>query len=407
MNLVEFKKIMQNNGFDINDVRLNIKKIEEDVNNQLLSETEIIKGLIEKNNLVKKIIQGNLIISNWLDFVNDIIAIYNKLVNNDNGDVASYIPQLANVDPNLFAICICTIDGQILQLGNYETPFSVQSCSKPIIYGIAVDSNNEKYVHQFVGRESSGRNFNELCLNHENIPHNPLINSGAIVVSSLIIPNHKQSDRFDFIMNYWRKLVAGKVNFNNCIYLSEKETADRNFCLGYMMQEKKTFSHGNSKEQLRKWKTTDLRKNLEFYFQNCSIECNTIDLARLASTLANGGVNVFTNEKVFNPDNVKNILSLMYSCGMYDYSGEWSYLMGIPAKSGVSGSIYAVIPNVMGIAVYSPRLDSIGNSVRGIEFFKDFCNLYNVHRFDSLINVNSKKNLTRQIQYSNYFNIYM
>lgn len=409
MDYNELKKLIVNNGFDLDDKRLNLKKIElnlENINNKE-SEILVIRDEINQNNLISNIVCGNITINNWSEFVNDIISIFNRVKQIDDGHVASYIPQLANVNPDLFALTICTVDGQILQLGDINAYFSVQSCSKPVTYGIAVESNSENHVYNFIGREPSGKNFNELVLNNENIPHNPLINSGAIVATSLIKHNCKQAERFEFIINYWKRLIGNKVGFSNTVYLSEKDTADRNKALAYMMQEKKVFSHGKSKEQVRDWNNGDLEKNLELYFQNCSIECNVTDLAKLASTLANGGVNVFTNDKVFSSDNVKNILSLMYSCGMYDYSGEWSYLMGIPAKSGVSGIIYSVIPNIMGIAVYSPKLDTIGNSVKGIKFFKEFTKFYSVHKFDSPICINTKKPLTKENKYSKNFNTYL
>uniref|UniRef100_A0A6B2LIJ2 glutaminase n=1 Tax=Arcella intermedia TaxID=1963864 RepID=A0A6B2LIJ2_9EUKA len=164
-----------------------------------------------------------------------------------------------------------------------------------------------------------------------------------------------------------------------------------------MMQEKGAFQRGkaSSSAKPRPWSATDLRRNLELYFQCCSIEMTCTQMAKVGGTLANGGMCPFTKDPIFNSDSVKNVLSLMHSCGMYDYSGEWSYLVGIPAKSGVSGVIYGVIPNVMSIAVYSPRLDKIGNSVRGVEFFKRFIKRFNFHVFDSLMVSNDKKTITK------------
>ena len=346
------------------------------------------------------------IIPKWDEFVKDVESIFLSTKLNNTGEVAQYIPQLALVDPDLFGVSICTIDGQILELGDTKKMFSVQSCSKPITYCIAVEENDEKYVHNFVGREPSGRNFNELCLNHENIPHNPLINSGSIMCCSLIDYQKSQADRFEHIVSYWNKMLGHEtVGFNCGTYLSEKDTADRNRCLAYMMQEKKAFQKGKN-EMSRPWTNDDLRKSLELYFQCCSIEVNCQKMAILASTFANGGICPLTSTNVFASNTVKNVLSLMHTCGMYDYSGEWSYLVGIPAKSGVSGVIYAVIPNVMGIAVYSPRLDLIGNSVRGVEFFKKFIEMFNFHVFDSLV-VSDKKKITKTHAYEESFTTYL
>lgn len=341
--------------------------------------------------LFNKIFDKDLIISNWEQLCNDINEI--QLITNEcvSGKVASYIPQLAKVSDKLYGVSICSVDGQQHHVGDIDHHFCVQSCSKPITYLIATDLNNSEYVHNFIGREPSGKNFNELCLNGENIPHNPLINSGAIMAASLVNYRHSIADRFDTVMGYWSKLAGNtKINFSNSVYLSERTTADRNFCLGYMMQESLAFSEGKDKKFQRDWNNNDLHDSLDFYFQCCSIEITCKQASIIAATLANGGVCPVTNDKVFSPDIVKNALSLMSSCGMYDYSGEWAYTIGIPAKSGVSGIIMGIIPNVMGIAVFSPKLDEIGNSAKGIEFFKKLTTKYSFHVFDNVLNTKKK-----------------
>jgi len=403
----ELIKILVKNGIQLTDQRL----FDTDLKN---------------NQLVKNAVNGSLVIPAWQDLVNDITEIYNQVKDINKGENASYISQLANVDPDYFAVSVCTIDGQVLEIGDTDIFFTAQSCSKPITYCIAVEENTkyncenvekaikkeitfsgEDYVHNFVGREPSGRNFNELCLNNENIPHNPMINAGSIMAASLINYRDHLSDRYEKVLQYWSKMCGDeKINFSNTVYLSEKTTADRNYCLGYMMQEKNAFKNGTGKFK-RDWHSDDLENCLQLYFQSCSIEITCTQMAKIASTFANGGICPFTNKVVFNSDTVKNVLSLMHSCGMYDYSGEWSYLMGIPAKSGVSGVIYAVIPNVMSIAIYSPRLDNIGNSVRGIEFFKRFIKKFNFHVFDSLIVDNNKKSITKRDVYQTEFNKFL
>ena len=402
----DFIKILTNKGIFTNDPRLS-------KNFKLLKEVEYIdieiftKFMEENNSLLVKIFKNELIIPKWNEFVEEIDDIFESLSDLSKGNVASYIPQLAKVNPDLFGVSITTIDGQTYNQGDTDYHLCVQSCSKPISYCIAVDTLNEEIVHNHIGREPSGKNFNELCLNSDNIPHNPLINSGAIMAVSLIKNEMRQSNRFDYIMNYWTKLAGNKkINFNNSIYLSEKDTADRNFCLGYMMQENNSFSHGKNPELGRDWKINDLIRNLELYFQCCSIELTCEDASVIAASLANGGVCPMTDEKVFSSKNVKNVLSLMSSCGMYDYSGEWAYTIGIPAKSGVSGLILAVIPNVMGIAVFSPRLDSLGNSVKGIEFFKKFVEKFNFHIYDSILD-NTKKQITLNNSFNHDFDCYM
>ena len=397
INFIKFR------GISINDVRFKnqIKLLDEEITIDKFIE------LINTNILLfKKIFENDLIIANWNKFINDIDNIYEETKAYNNGNVASYIPQLENINPKLYSISICSIDGQIYNKGDYKQEFCVQSCSKPITYLIASDLNTSDFTHNFIGHEPSGRNFNELCLNSDNIPHNPLINSGAIMCASLIDYNNTLANRYDTIIKYWSRLAGNsKINFSTSVYLSEKDTADRNNCLGYMMQESKAFQCGkNSSKYKRSWTNKNLEETLDFYFQCCSIEINCTQASIIASTLANGGICPVTNERIFSNTIVKNALSLMLSCGMYDYSGEWAYTIGIPAKSGVSGIIMGIIPNVMGIAVFSPKLDELGNSSKGIEFFKKLTKLYSFHTYDNLCNKNNL--ILKQDIINNNFNIY-
>ena len=389
-------------GINVNDNRIckELNKL-----NDKIIEYDFMELLNTNMILFKKIFENDLIISDWENFIKSIDEIYEKTKDYDSGKLADYIPQLANVDDNLYGISICTIDGQIYNKGDYDTHFCVQSCSKPITYLIGSDLNGADYIHNFVGREPSGRNFNELCLSNENIPHNPLINSGAIMCASLIDYRNSLANRFDKIIKYWSKLAANtKINFSTSVYLSERASADRNNCLAYMMQESKAFSQGiNSKLYERDWCNNDLNNTLDFYFQCCSIEINVTQASIIASTLANGGICPLTNERIFSNEIVKNALSLMSSCGMYDYSGEWAYNIGIPSKSGVSGIIMGIIPNVMGIAVFSPKLDDLGNSSKGILFFKELTNKYAFHIYDNILC--GKKNiiLKHDIENTQYY----
>ena len=356
-------------------------------------------GEDKNNSFLSKHKTGTLKINNWIEFTNIIKEIFNEVKQDNSGNVADYIPQLANVNDELFSLCVVSVDGQVLEMGDKSSIFSIQSCSKPITYGIALENYGDKVVHNFVGKEPSGRNFNNMCLDEDMLPHNPLINAGAIMTTSLIEKELSQSERFDFALKYWKNLAINcYVSFNNSIYLSEKDTADRNYCLAYMMQEKNVFLNGKNKEVSeelkRTWNSNDLVKNLELYFQFCSLETNILGAGLIAATLANGGVNPWSNKKIFKYSTVKKVLSIMLTCGMYDYSGEWGYSIGIPGKSGVSGLIYAVIPGVCGIAIYSPKLDKIGNSYRGIKFFKKFSSRFNVHIFDN--NCDKKENIIRK-----------
>jgi glutaminase len=325
--------------------------------------------------LVKKAVEGRLVVPDFSSMAADLEDIYQKLLPVTDGAVADYIPQLRRVDPDQLAIAVCTVDGQRFATGDSRTVFCLQSVSKTVNYCLALDEHGPDIVHRHVGREPSGHGFNDLSFNSIGLPHNPMINAGAIMSTSLIKPALDIADRFDAVAATWQRLSAGRrVGFNNAVYLSERQTADRNFALGYSMRERGAFPKG-----------TNLLETLEFYFQCCSIEVDAEMLAIAAASLANSGVCPLTEDRVFTPRTAQHCLSLMSSCGMYDFSGEFAFTIGLPAKSGVSGALMVVIPHLMGICVWSPRLDKHGNSVRGIEFCRKLVEMYNVHVYDSLV----------------------
>jgi glutaminase len=380
----EFWKTIQKMGILKSDPRL--KSIREQLEdnhekgNEHISAQELSE-IISQSILVRNALKGRLVIPDFTSFCNDIKEIYLKTKENKSGKVADYIPQLARVDPENFAVAVCTVDGQQFMLGDAEKLFCLQSTCKPINYCISHQELGEDKVHQHIGREPSGRSFNELSLNHDGLPHNPLINAGAIMCCSLIKQGVSSADRFEHVLDVWELLCgARRPFFNNSVYLSERETADRNFALAYFMRENKAFPAG-----------TDIVQVLEFYFQCCSIEVKATDAAIAMATLANAGVNPITGATVFNSKTVQNCLSLMYSCGMYDFSGEFAFKIGLPAKSGVSGALMVVIPKVMGICIWSPKLDSVGNSVRGVEFCNNLVGMYNFHNYDNIAGVSHKK----------------
>eukprot|EP00095_Tigriopus_kingsejongensis_P005251 maker-scaffold353_size198981-snap-gene-0.36 protein:Tk05251 transcript:maker-scaffold353_size198981-snap-gene-0.36-mRNA-1 annotation:"glutaminase liver mitochondrial" len=291
---------------------------------------------------------------------------------------ASYIPQLARYDPDIWACSVCTVDGQRLSLGNVRQKFTIQSCSKPFTYGICLNELGPEVVHKYVSHEPSGRNFNEICLDSKLKPHNPMLNSGALMISSLSLfqlhPEMRLAEKFDYMQNYLKRIAGGEtIGFNNAVYLSERETADRNFAMAYFMREHKCFPPN-----------FNLQECMDLYFQFCSLEVSTESLAVMGATLANGGICPTTGEKVLKSSCVRDVLSLMYSCGMYNHSGQFAFNVGLPAKSGVSGALVLVVPNVMAIALWSPPLDRVGNSVRGVQFSNELVDTFNFHRFDNL-----------------------
>lgn len=336
--------------------------------------------------LLERIIRGDMVIPDFQGFCNQIKEIFEEASAHSEGAVADYIPQLARVNPDQFGMAICTIDGQSFSLGDAQVPFCAQSVCKPINYALALEEHGEKFVHKYVGREPSGHHFNHLSLNKNGLPHNPMLNSGAISVCGMIQQSLSASERFQYVLNKWEALSGDQhVSFNNAVYLSEKETADRNFAIGYFLRENKALPEN-----------ANLIETLEFYFQCCSIELTAESMAIVGASLANAGVCPITSKKILKQSVVKNTLSLMASCGMYDFSGEFAFAVGLPGKSGVSGGVMLVIPNVMGIALWSPRLDSTGNSVRGIEFCKDLVKCFNFHRYDNLIHHGKKLDPRRE-----------
>jgi glutaminase len=305
---------------------------------------------------------------------------------------------VSGAEADRFGVSLCTIDGQRASFGDSSTHFTVQSTSKPMTYCLAVEEHGAETVHRYIGQEPSGVGFNELALNRKNQPHNPMINAGAIMTASLIGLREKRElmeqgageglelrgwsgRRFDHVLDRWAALCGGvKPRFSTSVFLSERETADRNYALAYFMRENDGFPIG-----------ADIHDVLEFYMQCCSIELTTEMMSVIAATLANGGICPLTGERVLRTDTVRNCLSLMSGCGMYNFSGEFAFTIGLPAKSGVSGAVMVVVPNVMGLCVWSPRLDELGNSVRGIEFCRELVKVFNFHNYDNLTGSSSRK----------------
>jgi glutaminase len=350
--------------------------------------------------LVEKALQGQMVIPDFKAFCRDIKDVYESILSNRTGKAADYIPQLDLPGPEVdrFGLSLCTVDGQRYSVGDSRQHFSVQSISKAINYCLALEEHGPEYVHRFVGHEPSGSAFNELSLNKQHQPHNPMINAGGIMSCALIKLSEKRASdkaghsgdlaargfsgaRFDYVMERWRALCGDDApRFSTSVFLSERETADRNFALAYFMREKRAFPEG-----------VDLHDVLEFYLQCCAIEANTELMSAVAATLANGGICPVTGERVFKAETVRYCLTLMSSCGLYDFSGEFAFAVGLPGKSGVSGAIMVVVPNVMGFCTWSPRLDALGNSVRGIHFFRRLVDRFNLHNFDSVTGSSGKK----------------
>lgn len=284
------------------------------------------------------------------------------------GEVATYIPELGRADPNLFGIAISTIDGQVHEVGDTRHPFSIQSISKPFVYGLALQDHGLKHVMNHVGVEPSGDAFNSISLDPlTGRPLNPMINAGAIASAGLIKAD-SPAQRTQRILDMFAAFVGHEVRIDEQVCKSESDTGFRNRAIANLLRNFNMIEG-------------DPDKVVDVYFKQCSALVDCRDLALMAATLAAGGISPATGKRVLEADHVRQMLSVMATCGMYDFAGEWLFRVGMPAKSGVAGGLIGVLPGQMGIAVFSPRLDARGNSVRGIRVFDDLAAMLGLHMF--------------------------
>jgi glutaminase len=270
-----------------------------------------------------------------------------------DGAIATYIPELAKVDPDRFGIVIATVDGQVYEVGDSRLPFTIQSVSKPLAYGLALEDQGAERVSQAVGVEPSGEAFNSISLEPgSGRPLNPMINAGAIAVASLI-DGASPAERFERLRATLSAYAGRPLTLDQAVFESERDTGHRNRAIGHLLRNYGILDG-------------DPEPALELYFRQCSVQVTCRDLALMAATLAGGGVNPVSGERAVAAATIPSMLSVMTTCGIYDFTGEWVHRVGLPAKSGVGGGIMAVLPGQLGIGVFSPRLDSRGNSVRGV-----------------------------------------
>ena len=285
----------------------------------------------------------------------------------ENGKVASYIPALSKANPNHIGISVIDKEGKVFSAGDSSIKFTIQSISKVLALIIAVTELGEKSVFEKVGYNGSDDSFNNITnLDYPNTIHptNPMINAGAIVVTSLIEGSGKE--KFTKVLNLIRLITGNKeIDYNKEVYLSEKETGDRNRAIAYLMKSKGMI-YGNVEEIL------------DAYFKQCSIEITSVDLAKIGLFLSNSGKLLGTKEEICSKKTISTIIAIMSTCGMYNFSGEYAAKVGIPSKSGVAGGILGTIPGKMGIGIYSPALDRYGNSMVGYNIMKDISNELNL-----------------------------
>eukprot|EP01064_Diplonema_japonicum_P008024 TRINITY_DN15584_c0_g1_i1.p1 TRINITY_DN15584_c0_g1~~TRINITY_DN15584_c0_g1_i1.p1 ORF type:complete len:835 (+),score=185.37 TRINITY_DN15584_c0_g1_i1:75-2579(+) len=333
-------------------------------------------------NTLAKCVLKKLSIGKWEAFVGNLQQLVNDVLEggNEEGETAQYVPELKNADPNKFAVSVCTAEGQRCHFGDTDTMFPVQSVGKTFAYSQALSTVGVTELHKHVGQEPSGRSFNDFALTKNGVPYNPVTNSGAIVTCSML--NHAEPDLDNRLFPYKQLLsdMSGGLSIGDCmdVYHSEQQCAFRNYALANHMKAEGVFpDYVNTHDKLS--------AAVNFYLRVCSTEVSTPILANIAATYANYGVCPLNGKTCLRESEVKQTLQILSSCGMYDYSGEWACTIGMPAKSGVSGAIFVVIPGVLGMSVFSPRLDEIGNSVRGIKFCEAFSEKFRFSNLDLLL----------------------
>ena len=290
---------------------------------------------------------------------------HNEMSNDLSGNVADYIPELSKCDPNRFGISLATLDGHVYDVGDCQLPFTIQSISKAFVFALALEEFGSDHVESVISVEPSGEAFNSIRLTADNRPFNPMVNAGAIACTGLVVTKDG-NNAFNKIHHTLSRFAGRELDVDEAVYKSESLTGDRNRAIAWLL---KNYSR--------------LPENvdcvLDAYFKQCSILVNAHDLAVMAATLANNGINPKTGERIISPFVVARTLSVMTSSGMYDYAGQWLYKVGMPAKSGVGGGIIASLPATLGLGTYSPRLDSYGNSVRGIRVCERFSSYLDLH----------------------------
>jgi len=281
-----------------------------------------------------------------------------------------YAPSEATAgERDAFGICLASIDGSVFSAGAAQTPFALQSISKVFVYALALADRGRDRVLERVGVEPSGDAFNSITFDERHHrPFNPMVNAGALVATDLV-RGADRDEQLARILSMLRLFAANDdLEVDRATFQTELRHADRNRATAYLMR---------SQEML----AGDVEEVLALYLQQCSVLVTARDLAVMAATLANGCVNPVTGVRVLPADRVRDVLSVMHTCGMYDAAGQWAYDVGLPAKSGVSGGVLAVAPGKLGIGVWSPGLDAFGNSVRGVRVCEEISDRLGLHVF--------------------------
>lgn len=276
---------------------------------------------------------------------------------------------LDGADPNSFAIACVAIDGTTVAAGDHAQHFPLQSMSKAFTYGVALEDNGRDYLQTRVGVEPTGRRYNAIVLDEvTGRPPNPMVNAGAIAIADTIAGD-SLTQKLNHIIDKLSVYVGRKLLVDAPTFTYEYQSEHRNRAIAHLMRASGMI-HGRIDEALH------------LYYQHCSLLVNTVELATMAATLANRGVQPHTGAQALEQTYVRDVLSVMYTCGMYDSSGTWAYRVGLPAKSGISGGVFAVVPGRFGIGVWSPPLNATGHSIRGLLAFERLSEAMNLHMFN-------------------------
>jgi glutaminase len=296
---------------------------------------------------------------------------YSKHQNNSRGRTAKYIPALAAVDPNLFAVCAMTPDGRAAAIGDVEHEFPIESISKVFTLALVIEERGHRAVRAKLGANPTGSAFDSvLALElHHDKPTSPLVNAGAMVTTSFV-QAADSADRWRKILDSQSAFAGRSLSISEEINASEQQTNSHNKAIAWLL-----YSAGSL--------FCDPMEACAVYTKQCSTMLNTTDLTTMGATLAAGGVNPRTGARVMTESNVRYVLAQMVMEGMYTESGDWAYTVGVPAKSGVGGGVLAVVPGRLAVAAFSPKLNSAGNSVRGWLAVADVVNRLKLGLFDT------------------------
>ena len=348
----------------------------------------IVRRIIPKgDSLTVKRQPGSLAMSVWLDTVASMPSpevqerinhrlqeLYRRHRDAD-AEVANYYVsgrgyvEAADGAASTFGVSLVSVDGEIFEAGDAEVAFPLQSLSKVFVYGLAIEDHGREHVHEHVGVEPSGDAFHTISFDERrHRPHNPMVNAGALATTDLI-KGADGDERLQRILDILRRFAANDaIEVDQDIFELEMASADRNRATAYLMRSEDMIGE-------------DVEDTLALYLKQCSVKVTARDLAVMAATFANGCTNPVTGVQVLSRRTTRDVLTVMYTCGMYDFAGEWAYDVGVPAKSGVSGGIMASIPGKMGVGVFSPGLDPYGNSVRGVNVCHEVSERLGLHVF--------------------------